>query len=214
MNIPRYLSTGRGKNINQGSITLHDETVEGECTKLNPGFHRHIKTRWKGVHGTEQEDELTVGGLVHSVGKLWKSEHARAYGGFLPFPCKAGAVRVTRPEILHGSTASKGSTSARRTILPWFVGVQADYETLDIEESETWSELNCCHSTQNTPRATPSGQGNENSSNEQAWRQDDGNGIGWPAALQVATMNSVRSWSKSQLLGDEKIDKFSHSGPK
>lgn len=118
MNSPQYLSTGRGKNIIQGSVSLDDETVESGCTELIPGFHRHVKAWWVGVHATEHQDELTVGGLFHSVGKLWKSEHTRAYGGFVPFPCIAGAVRVTRPEILHGSTASKGSTGVRRTILP------------------------------------------------------------------------------------------------
>lgn len=162
LNIPQYLSTGREGNIIQSSVSLDDETVESGCTELIPGFHRHIKPWWEQVHGTERENELLVGGLIQSVGKLWTAEHSRVYGEFVPFPCKAGGVRVTRPDILHGSTASTASTksagsSLRRTVLPWLVGVQADYETLDNVDSETWSQLNNCHSAQETPKATPSG---------------------------------------------------------
>ncbi|MCJ1467746.1 hypothetical protein MMC07_006371, partial [Pseudocyphellaria aurata] len=159
LNIPQYLATGRGGNIIQGSVSLDNESEKTGCTELIPGFHQHIKTWWQQVHGIEEQDELSVGGLIQDVGKMWTREHSRRFGEFVPFPCKAGGVRITRPDILHGSTASSMAEdgSKRRTVLPWMVGVQADYETLDNIDSESWSELNRCHSAQEIPMATPSG---------------------------------------------------------
>lgn len=132
LNIPQYLSTGRGGNIIQDSVSLDNETIESGCIKLIPGFYCYIRAWWEQVHGSQRENELLVEDLIQSVGKLWTAEHSRAYGKFVPFPCKAGGVQVTRPDILHGSTTSTASTmsigsSLRRTVLPWLVDIQVDY---------------------------------------------------------------------------------------
>lgn len=74
----------------------------------------------------------------------------------MPVPCHRGDVRVARPEIPHGSTPDCGGP-IRRTVLPWFVGVRDDGETLDNPESDKWSDLAVAHAQQTAVRLTPSG---------------------------------------------------------
>ena len=49
---------------------------------------------------------LRASGLVKDVADIYTKEDAARCGNFTPVPCKRGEVRVTRPEIIHGSTAT------------------------------------------------------------------------------------------------------------
>ena len=84
------------------------------------------------------------------------------YGRLVPAVCGAGDIRVSRPEILHGSTANKEglAESSHWVMNPWFVGVQDDHETLDVPESGTWSSVAATHRDLLATKGTPSGQGN------------------------------------------------------
>ena len=62
----------------------------------------------------------------------------------MPIPCQRVDARITMPGIVHGSTKHTGSQQ-RRTVLPWFVGVEGDLEALDNPESESWIELALHH---------------------------------------------------------------------
>ena len=62
-----------------------------------------------------ENQPLAAGGFVHNVDKLYTAEDVAAFGDFEPVPCLRGQVRITRPEIIHGSTASTGQR-IRRTI--------------------------------------------------------------------------------------------------
>lgn len=65
---------------------------------------------------------------------------------------------MTCPDIPHGSTATNLPDGAvRRTVLPWFVGVQADNLTLDNPAGGTWRELLHAHVELTQPHQTPSG---------------------------------------------------------
>lgn len=72
-------------------------------------------------------------------------------------PCRRGDARVTKPELIHGST---GTSSIRRTILPWLVGVEQDGRSLDTSESGTWNDLCIAHTRQEAPHSSPSGHPN------------------------------------------------------
>lgn len=61
------------------------------------------------------------------------------FGSFMQVPCRQGGVRIIRPEIPHGSTSNNGLR--RRIILPWYVGVNDDGNTLDNVESDTWADI-------------------------------------------------------------------------
>ncbi|MCJ1412158.1 hypothetical protein MMC19_006250 [Ptychographa xylographoides] len=154
MNIPKYLQDGHGGSIIQGSISLDDETVNG-CTELQLGFHKHIAEWWGKVQARGHE----TNGEIHGLDKIWTREDTAAYGDFVPCPCQRGDARITRPEIPHGSTGDRGG-GIRRTVLPWFVGVREDGETLDNVESDKWSALVRAHAGQTGDIITPSGLAN------------------------------------------------------
>lgn len=164
LNIPEYLESGRGGNAIQGSVSLDEETIEGGCTELIPGFHRRLKEWWADTTiGSEGRAIRGTTGRVHEINSLWSAAAATKYGQFVPVPCAQGAVRITRPEIFHGSLATQnkpGTYTRRRTILPWFVGLQEDRMTLDTAESDTWAELAIAHLTQSAPKSSPSGHPN------------------------------------------------------
>jgi hypothetical protein len=59
--------------------------------------------------------------------------------------------------LLTLHVANGPPTSPRRTILPWFVEVQEDMETLEVLEAGTCFELAVAHSDMTSSRAAPSG---------------------------------------------------------
>ena len=154
MNVSQYLDNGHGADIIQGSVSLDDET-EGGCTEIVPGFHKCIRKWWEAVGSRRKVPD----GPIHGLEKLWLPEDSKLFGDFVPILCARGDVRLTRPEIPYGSTHNKGG-AIRRTILPWFVGVHEDGETLDNIESDKWSDVAGAYARQTAVRLTPSGYAN------------------------------------------------------
>ncbi|MCJ1266008.1 hypothetical protein MMC22_005890 [Lobaria immixta] len=100
LNVPRYLESGWGKNVIQGSVSWVDE-APGNCTEITPGFHHHLRQWWAGV----VKEKRHTNGDVHSfTSKVWSRRDEQTYGSFVPVPCLRGDVRLTRPEIPHGSS--------------------------------------------------------------------------------------------------------------
>ena len=164
--VSKLIQSGHGANIIQGSVSL-DHEIEGHCTEIVPGFHQHIEQWWskvvargpKGSKGSKGSKGVAQG-HVTGLEKIWWDGDDAEFGEWVPVPCRQGGARITRPEIAHGSTKSKAA-GRRRTILPWFVGVRDDGETLDNQESETWSQLAVAHITHNAPKLSPSGLANK-----------------------------------------------------
>lgn len=158
MNIPEFLETGRGGNIIQGSVSLDDETAETGCTVIIPGMHKRLGEWWKDVLSRSGGEKVQgTSGRVHNVQPLWHSSDAAKYGDWTPVPCSRGDVRITKPELIHGSTET---TAIRRTILPWYMGVESDGSTLDTAESGSWDQLCIAHARQTAPYSSPSGHPN------------------------------------------------------
>ncbi|MCJ1396607.1 hypothetical protein MMC18_009498 [Xylographa bjoerkii] len=159
MNVRMYLENEHGKNIIQGSISLDDENEEG-CTEIVPGFHKNIAHWWEAVCSrATAAGGKAPDGPVTGLEKIWTKEDAKNYGDFVRIPCTKGTARITMPEILHGSTMNNGQVR-RRTILPWFVGLRDDGQTLDNEESENWADLATAHAGHTACKLTPSGLAN------------------------------------------------------
>ena len=154
LNVRQFLETGKGGNIIQGSVSLDDETFDG-CTTIIPGFHHRIQEWWARVVQRQEVPD----GRITGMAKIWHPEDAQDFGAFVPVPAQRGTVRITRPEIPHGSTAN--SRKIRRTILPWFVGIDDNHEQLDNPESESWGQLSQYHARQEAPQLTPSGHPNK-----------------------------------------------------
>lgn len=139
LNVSEFLSTGKSQNVVQSAVTLvHDETPQG-CTVLVPGFHQHVREWWSRHPDAPTGGETT--NIIH--GKTYTKQDELDFGPFIPYPCKAGELRITRPDIPHGSTPV--SRTKRRVVFPWLIGIRDDHETLDVDTTETWSELAACH---------------------------------------------------------------------
>jgi hypothetical protein len=152
INVEKFVESGRGGNIIQGSMSLDDEDECG-CTILVLGFHQQIQAWWERV----RQRGLNRSGHTTNAKTIYLPEDERLFGKLTPVPCKRGAIRITRPEILHGSTSK--AVQRRRTVFVWHYGIREDHETLDLEEAERWSDLVRCHQGFQTPEKSTSGEG-------------------------------------------------------
>ena len=100
---------------------------------------------------------LSSEALVHRIdGNMFTPDDEKRFGTtWTPQPCQRGQVRVTLPHLPHGACGP--ATGIRRTMLPWFCGLQDDLETLEVVESGTWSELSNAHRDMVAARLSPSG---------------------------------------------------------
>jgi hypothetical protein len=155
LNIPELLAKARGSGMIQGSISLDDED-ESNCTVILPGMHHKLPEWWERVVARGQETD----GFVHRITEqMFTKEDAKALGvDWKRVPCRRGDARITVPQLPHG--ADGPSTSTRRTMLPWLVGVQDDLTTLEVVEGGTWEMLSDSHRDMVSPQATPSGLAN------------------------------------------------------
>ncbi|KAJ5654780.1 hypothetical protein N7490_001783 [Penicillium lividum] len=90
---------------------------------------------------------------------MWTEDDEHHFGyTWTKQKCSIGDVRLSLPSLPHGSTGP--ATSRRINILPWFVSVGADHQTLDTAESGTWDDLSRCHRDFHSGTKTPSGLAN------------------------------------------------------
>lgn len=154
INVQDYLDTGRGGSVLQGSISLTKEDSEN-CTELLRGMHKQerIKAWWDDI---KQRGPLTDGFVQGVENWMWTPSDAKRYGtDWEDEICDIGDARLSLPTIPHGSKGP--ATAVRRTVLPWFVAVQDDHETLDCAEANTWEELSKAHRDLINASQTPSG---------------------------------------------------------
>ena len=78
-----------------------------------------------------------------NVKGIYFPKDAQEWGKPEPTSCPRGRIRLTRGEIIHGSTAT--GNLPRRVVYPWFIGIAEDHETLDIPGAETWSQVSGYH---------------------------------------------------------------------
>ena len=145
LNIPKLVKDARGKDLIQGSISFDDET-SNDCTELLMGAHRFLGPWWAKVQARLRGKERRVpdGQVIRITSVMWTKEDAEEYKtDFKAQPCKAGDVRISLPHLPHGAIGP--ATRQRRTVLPWFIGINNDHETLDTVESGTWSQLSAAH---------------------------------------------------------------------
>lgn len=146
------MKIGRGKNIIQGSLSLDNENKDG-CTLLVLGFHHRIHEWWAQVRQWRQDSSSYTTNAL----KTYLPADKKDFGELDLVPCKRRAVRITMPEILHGSTPT--AKGIRRTLFNWPTGIRADHWTLDMEEVETWNEVAQCHQSMEALMKSTSGEG-------------------------------------------------------
>ncbi len=154
LNVPRLLADDRGGAMIQGTLSLDNED-DNNCTVLIPGMHiqNRLALWWERCQARGQGKN---GFVLAITGDMFTRDDAHVLGvDWKTVPCKRGEVRITVPHLPHGSTGP--ATTTRRTMLPWYVGVQDDEETLEVPEGGTWSDLSQAHRDLTTHRLTPSG---------------------------------------------------------
>jgi hypothetical protein len=152
VNIADFVRTGRGENALQGSLALSDEDGQN-CTELLLGMHRDIG-KW---HKRLVDRGYAKDGFVQRIQPdMWTEDDATHFGyTWSKQICQFGDVRLSLPGLPHGSTGP--ASSHRINILPWFVSVGDDHQTLDTAESGTWDDLSRCHRDFHPGIKTPSG---------------------------------------------------------
>jgi hypothetical protein len=152
VNITDFVRSGRGENALQGSLALSDEDSRN-CTELLLGMHRDIGT-W---HKRLIDRGYAKDGYVQRIdADMWTKEDEAHFGySWTKQICQFGDVRLSLPGLPHGSTGP--ASSQRINILPWFVAIGDDHQTLDTAESGTWDDLSRCHRDFQSGTKTPSG---------------------------------------------------------
>ncbi|EFW15145.1 conserved hypothetical protein [Coccidioides posadasii str. Silveira] len=155
VNVPDAITTGRGVNMIQGSLTLTAEEP-GDCTEILPGMHNHLEDWW----GLVEERGLSTDGYVHRIkDTMYTKDDERKFGiRWTDVICKPGDVRITSPLLPHG--AHGPCKKVRRTMLPWYVAIQEDHEHLEVNEAGTWSQLSAAHRDLVPGPSSPSGHSN------------------------------------------------------
>lgn len=155
LNVPSLINAERGAALIQGSLLLDDED-DDNCTVLIAGMQHKLADWWARCVAQGQETD----GFVHRITEtMFTEEDANVLGcSWKKVPCRRGEVRVTLPHLPHSQDGP--ASIVRRTMLPWFIGVQGDHQTLDILEAGTWDELAISHRDLEAPRSTPSGLAN------------------------------------------------------
>ena len=151
LNIPRLLSSGRGKSLVQTAVSMDDECEDG-CTIIVPEFHKHIKEWWSKVVSRKK----ATNGYQHSVEHIYEKEDKKRYGDFIEVKGKRGDVRMTMASIIHGST--KGCDCTRKVVFPWLMAIEEDHENLELSGTCSWEEVSRSHRDMVPIKKEPSGQ--------------------------------------------------------
>jgi len=153
MNVHRFYHAGEGPiNMIQGSLSLDNEDQDG-CTMVVKGFHKNIRNWWSDVIARGSKGSHTCGNT--DTRDIYTKADQEKYGALTPVPCVAGGIRLTRAEIIHGSTPQ--ATKGRRAIYPWFTGVGEDHDAVDIFGAEAWGKLAEYHRDMKPPQKQASG---------------------------------------------------------
>ncbi|EFW16408.1 conserved hypothetical protein [Coccidioides posadasii str. Silveira] len=89
VNVPDAITTGRGVNMIQGSLTLTAEEP-GDCTEILSEMHNHLENWW----GLVKEQDLSTDGYVHCIkDTMYTKDDERKFGiRWTNIICKPGDV--------------------------------------------------------------------------------------------------------------------------
>ncbi|KAI9777789.1 MAG: hypothetical protein M1839_008584 [Geoglossum umbratile] len=151
LNTTQYVKDGSGGNLLSSSIAIDDEQPDG-CTIVVPGFHHQIH-EWHKRLIDRGED---TAGFTTNCSAAYRAQDRRDWGEPVPMPCPALGLRLTRPEIIHGSTPH--SYRRRRSLFAWHTGIDNTHTELDLKGTLSWNNLATCHRDLEAPSREPSGQ--------------------------------------------------------
>lgn len=153
INVGQYLKSDNNNILHllSSSLSLDHESAQG-CTVLVPGFHHHIKDWFLKVVARGQSST----GFTTNCSSTYNKEDQETWGKPQPTPCSAFSLRITRPDIIHGSTNQ--APTRRRTLFAWYKALDDDHNLFKGTGKLTWSDVAACHRDLMIPSEEPSGQ--------------------------------------------------------
>ncbi|KAI9765365.1 MAG: hypothetical protein M1840_007445 [Geoglossum simile] len=140
LDLKRCQTEGLGKNMVQSSVSLTDENDKG-CTLVIPGFHKCFQ-EWV----SSNQDVIDTKVSRHSntdMKGMYTVEDRVVFGKPVPTPCPAWGIRLSRSDIIHGSTDE--GTRLRLVIFPSFTAINDDHKLMENPDCMNWEELFSCH---------------------------------------------------------------------
>lgn len=154
--IEAAVTRGRGINEIQGTLSLDDERSD-DCTIILPGMHTRMAEWHDRVKDRPAYSADPYSFVSRISDALFNADDKKHFNtDWTPAPCEALDVRITDSRIPHGAQGAQGT---RRTLLPWFCGVDAE-GNLMIPEGGTADELAAAHRDLGPGKNTPSGLAN------------------------------------------------------
>ncbi len=138
------MSKRKSQYMIQELISLNNEKKE-DCTEMLLRMQHHLDNWWKDVQQRLAEKEKKPSDeLIHQITyNEWTKKDIQKYKtDFVPQSCHHREVRVS---LLHLSHRAQTAQKTWWIILLWYVRISEDHETLNISESETWSQLLSAH---------------------------------------------------------------------
>ena len=124
----------------QSSVSLTDENVKG-CTLVVPGFHKNFQD-WVRMKQDDIDSKTSRSSTTDMKG-MYTPKDWPIFGKPVPAPCPAWGIRLSRSDIIHGSTNE--GTQLRRVMSPWFTAINEDHKTMENPDCMNWEELSRCH---------------------------------------------------------------------
>jgi hypothetical protein len=138
INIKKFYEEGIGASQLTSSLSLDNETKDG-CTVIVPQFFDRCPEWYEEAC---KNKTLQVGVTTNGT-KGYTKQDRKKYGRPKPYPCPMWAIRLTLPNMFHGST--KTTPNQRRVLYPWHTAISEDHLTLEIPGQHDWEEVARCH---------------------------------------------------------------------
>jgi hypothetical protein len=138
INIKDYIENGTGASKLTSSVSLDQEYDDG-CTLVIPGFWKHLQ-EW---YQRRIQRGVPEPGVTTEARQSYLPEDVVDFGAPVTCPLPPGGVRITRPDIIHGSTNT--AKRQRRVIYPWHTSIAENHHDLDSPGQHSWEEISACH---------------------------------------------------------------------
>jgi len=144
LNILKLVSEEKRQYMIQESVSLNIKRKK-DCTEMLLRMQHHLSSWWKDVwQRLAEKEKKPFDELIHWITyNEWTKKDIQKYKtDFVPQSCHCKEVRVS---LLHLSHKAQMAQRTQQIILFWYVEISEDHETLNISESETWSQLSAAH---------------------------------------------------------------------
>lgn len=144
-----------GISMIRGHMTL-DYDLPDSCPIILPGMHHQVEQWWERLRGRGQ---ATDGRIRNFTAGTITDKDKEVFGTrWTAIPCSPGNLRMTSCLLPHGFLGP--ATRDSRSLMPQYVAIRDDLESLEIEEAGTAEQISRAHRRLERPPSTPTGTSN------------------------------------------------------